>query len=137
MVILKSVDYEKLKRWMFFIEVLKLTWSFLVKNIISKLSNFGLLVNICTVRLLLLPQSIIKGNQIRIFSLKIGLSSSKKKMFYLHQWKPVKNDEKWFLFNVDLNRGYLVYRFSLRFLGSKLSINLRRQFRVRKIFSST
>ena len=31
------------------------------------------------------------------------------------------------LFNRDLNRGWLVYKFSLRFSGSK--------FRVRKIFS--
>ena len=32
------------------------------------------------------------------------------------------------------NRGCLVYIFSLRFSGSKFLINLRRQFRVRKIF---
>ena len=38
------------------------------------------------------------------------------------------------LFNRDLNRGYLVYMSSLRFSGSKFLINLRRQFRVRKIF---
>ena len=38
------------------------------------------------------------------------------------------------LFSRDLNRGCLVYMFSLRFSGSKFSINLRRQFRVRKIF---
>ena len=38
------------------------------------------------------------------------------------------------LFNRDLNRGCLVYMFSLRFSGSKFLINLRRQFRVRKIF---
>ena len=37
-------------------------------------------------------------------------------------------------FNRDLNRGCLVYMFFLRFLGSKFLINLRRQFRVRKIF---
>ena len=37
-------------------------------------------------------------------------------------------------FNRDLNRGCLVYMFSLRFLGSKFRINLWRQFRVRKIF---
>ena len=37
-------------------------------------------------------------------------------------------------FNRDLNRGCLVYMFSLRFLGSKFLINLWRQFRVRKIF---
>ena len=36
--------------------------------------------------------------------------------------------------NRDLNRGCLVYMFSLRFSGSKFLINLRRQFRVRKIF---
>ena len=36
--------------------------------------------------------------------------------------------------NFDLNRGCLVYMFSLRFSGSKFLINLRRQFRVRKIF---
>ena len=39
------------------------------------------------------------------------------------------------LFNRNLNRGCLVYMFSLRFSGSKFLINLRRQFRVRK-FSS-
>ena len=37
-------------------------------------------------------------------------------------------------FNRDLNRGCLVYVFSLRFSGSKFLISLRRQFRVRKIF---
>ena len=36
--------------------------------------------------------------------------------------------------NFDLNRGCLVYIFSLRFSGSKFLKNLRRQFRVRKIF---
>ena len=36
-------------------------------------------------------------------------------------------------FNRDLTRGCLVYRFSLRFSGSKFLINLRRQFRVRII----
>ena len=41
------------------------------------------------------------------------------------------------LFNRDLNRGCLVYMFSLRFSGSKFLMNLRRQFRVRKIFSCT
>ena len=35
----------------------------------------------------------------------------------------------------DLNRGCLVYMFSLRFSGSKCLISLRRQFRVRNIFS--
>ena len=39
-----------------------------------------------------------------------------------------------FLFIRDLNRGCLVYMFSLRFSGSNFLINLRRQFRVRKIF---
>ena len=38
------------------------------------------------------------------------------------------------LFNRDLNRGCLVCMFSLRFSGSKFMINLRQQFRVRKIF---
>ena len=36
-----------------------------------------------------------------------------------------------------LNRGCLVYVFSLRFSGSKFLMNLRRQFRVCKIFSCT
>ena len=36
--------------------------------------------------------------------------------------------------NRDLNRGYLVYMFSLGFSGSKFLINLRRQFRVREMF---
>ena len=38
------------------------------------------------------------------------------------------------LFNGDLNRGCLVYMFSLRLSGSKFLITLRRQFGVRKIF---
>ena len=38
------------------------------------------------------------------------------------------------LFNRDLNRGCLVYMFVLRFSGRKFLINLRWQFRVRKIF---
>ena len=38
-------------------------------------------------------------------------------------------------FNRDLNRGYLVYMFPLRFSGSKFLINSRRHFRVRKVFS--
>ena len=38
------------------------------------------------------------------------------------------------LFNRDLNRGSLVYVFSLCFSGSKFLINLRRQFRVRNFF---
>ena len=36
--------------------------------------------------------------------------------------------------DIDFNRGCLVYMFSLRFSGSNFLINLRRQFRVRKIF---
>ena len=39
------------------------------------------------------------------------------------------------LLNRDLNRTCLIYMFSLRFSGSKFLINLRWQFRVRKIFS--
>ena len=38
-------------------------------------------------------------------------------------------------FNRDVDRGCLVYIFSLRFSGSKFLINLRRQFRVRRTFS--
>ena len=34
----------------------------------------------------------------------------------------------------SLNRGCLVYMFSLHFSGSKFLINLGRQYRVRKIF---
>ena len=41
------------------------------------------------------------------------------------------------LFNRNLNRGCLVYMFSLRFSGSKFLIKLRRQFRVRKTCSCT
>ena len=41
---------------------------------------------------------------------------------------------KSFLFNRDLNRGCLVYVFSLRFSWSTFLLNLRRQFRVHKIF---
>ena len=40
-----------------------------------------------------------------------------------------------YIFNRDLSRGSLVYIFPLCFLGRKFLINLRRQFRVRKIFS--
>ena len=46
----------------------------------------------------------------------------------------VKTNLKSTWFNRDLNRGCLVYIFSLRFSGSKFLINLRRQFRERKIF---
>ena len=51
-------------------------------------------------------------------------------------WKnfSANKDKRLKLFNRDLNRGCLVYMFSLRFSGSKFLINLRRQFRVRKIF---
>ena len=38
-------------------------------------------------------------------------------------------------FNRDLNRGCLVYLFSLRFSGIKFLINSGRQFRVRNFFS--
>ena len=38
------------------------------------------------------------------------------------------------LFNRHLNPRCLVYMFSLRFSGSRFLTNLRRQFRVRKIF---
>ena len=41
------------------------------------------------------------------------------------------------LFNRDLNHGCFVYMFSLPFSGSKFLINLRLQFRVRKIFLCT
>ena len=41
------------------------------------------------------------------------------------------------LFNRDLNRDCLRYMFSLRFLGSKFLISLRRQFPVHKFFSCT
>ena len=41
------------------------------------------------------------------------------------------------LFNRDLNRGCLVYMFSLRFSGIKFLINLRRQFRAHKIYWRT
>ena len=40
-------------------------------------------------------------------------------------------------FNRDLNRGCLVYMFSLRFSGGKFLTNLRRQFSLRIIFSRT
>ena len=33
-------------------------------------------------------------------SLKVGLSPSKKILFYLLHWKPFKNDEKYFLFHL-------------------------------------
>ena len=43
-------------------------------------------------------------------------------------------DNIFYLLNSDLNRGCLFYIFSLRFSGSKFLINLRRQFRVHRIF---
>ena len=43
-------------------------------------------------------------------------------------------NEKMLFFKRDVSRGCLVYMFFLRFSGSKFLINLRRQFRVRKIF---
>ena len=45
--------------------------------------------------------------------------------------------EIFIFFNRDLNRGCLVYIFSLPFSGSTFLVNLRRQFCVRKIFSCT
>ena len=35
------------------------------------------------------------------YILKVGLSPSKKKYFYLLEWKPFKNDEKCFLFHLE------------------------------------
>ena len=40
-----------------------------------------------------------------------------------------------YFFNPNLNRGCLVYMFSLGFSGSKVLINLRQPFRIPKIFS--
>ena len=34
--------------------------------------------------------------------LKVGLSPSKKNLFYLLQWELFKNDEKYFLFNIKI-----------------------------------
>ena len=34
------------------------------------------------------------------YIIKVGLSPSKKKSFYLLEWKPLKNDEKFFLFHL-------------------------------------
>ena len=39
------------------------------------------------------------------FSVKAGLSSSKNNSFYLLQWKPVRNNEKWFLFHLKSSFG--------------------------------
>ena len=38
------------------------------------------------------------------------------------------------LFNRDLNRGCLIYMFSLHFLENNFLVNLRRQFRLREFF---
>ena len=46
----------------------------------------------------------------------------------------MKHSLMYISFNRSLNRGCLVYMFLLRFSGSKFLINLRQQFRVRKIF---
>ena len=48
----------------------------------------------------------------------------------------IKNEDVkcFYLFKRYLNRGCLVYMFSLRFSGSKFLIKLRRQFRVCKFF---
>ena len=51
---------------------------------------------------------------------------SNRSVIRLFRWKC--------FFNGYLNHGCLVYMFSLRFSGIKFLINLRRQFRVRKIF---
>ena len=57
---------------------------------------------------------------------------------FLENMYPISNKlNTWVFFNRDLNRSCLVYMFSLRFSGSKFLIHLRRQFRVRKIFSCT
>ena len=40
-------------------------------------------------------------------------------------------------FNCNINRGFLVYMFSLRFSVSQFLINLRQQFQVHKMFSCT
>ena len=54
------------------------------------------------------------------------------------KWFFIRKTLRWFLFfNRDLNRGCLVYMFTLRFSGSKFLINLQQQFRARKIFSCT
>ena len=64
--------------------------------------------------------------------LKTTFSEIMLKPNYQHLWK--FEQVCYLSFNRDLNRGCLVYMFSLRFSGSKFLINLRRQFRVAKIF---
>ena len=52
----------------------------------------------------------------------------------MYQYKELTKYKPFYLFNRDLNRGCLVYMFSLRFSGCKFSINLRRKFCVGKDF---
>ena len=54
----------------------------------------------------------------------LGYCISSPQLWHIHQY----------FFNRDLNCGCLVYMFSLRFSRSKFLINLRRQFRLHKIF---
>ena len=79
----------------------------------------------------------IQGQKMNIFY-KLFWICWNIKLYWLYMYiMHKKHDEKvtydWF--NRDLNRSCLVYMFSLRFSGRKFLINLRRQLRVRKIFS--
>ena len=75
----------------------------------------------------------------------IGSSWSSAKFFILLNYTDNANgdalliaEKAWyFLFNRGLNRGCLVYMFSLGFSGSKFLINWRRQIRVRNFFYAT
>ena len=90
---------------------------------------------ISTVRLFKIPLIVLKP-RFRRFSQKAACKKSERHIVLWSELRVVADIfclKETFLFNRDLNRGCLVYVFSLRFLGSKFLINLR-QFRVRKIF---
>ena len=56
----------------------------------------------------------------RIVSIKVGLSPSKKKLYYLLDWKPVKNDEKYFLFDLKSSfRSPHIFKFLSRLFGRR------------------
>ena len=94
-------------------------------------------------------QHTIKTNYIKLWIIdreKLSILISKKRVWeqFFHHVLCMTFQEKCFwcyvlltdyiLFNRDLNRDCLIYMFSLRFSGSKFLINLRRQFRARKVF---
>ena len=98
----------------------------------------------------MLADRYLKKNIKRKHFVKVGLFLNFKNMILMilwwinqlpYDWARLTGTNKerkiWASFNRDLNRGCLVYMFSLRFSGSKFLINLRRQFRACGICSCT